>query len=257
MLDQLLAVAVVLLPTLFALAVEIVSKEIKEHPYWRAAVLAFGIGLSALTWFQLSRATKEAAVDREAAIQETSRKVSGDVSEAVSKSVSKSVADQYTQTINTLQTQIGTLQGQLEKQGQSVEAIKSSNFVSGKSPVKVEVTNQPSVGTAPSPNAGPNIRVSRMFVDAKKEYGKMAIQFILTTDRVMNGGRARFHCDNKINNGIAQISGASAMMGASGRDDDHTFTAEIEAPNWSPNFPLVVTLYADADVGKCEISAIE
>ncbi len=42
--DQILAVAVVLLPTLFAVGVEVVSKEIKDHPYWRIVVLTFGVG---------------------------------------------------------------------------------------------------------------------------------------------------------------------------------------------------------------------
>jgi hypothetical protein len=58
MLDRVLAVAVVLLPTLFAVGIEVVSKEIKEHPSWRAAVLLFGIGLSVLTGFQITRADR-------------------------------------------------------------------------------------------------------------------------------------------------------------------------------------------------------
>jgi hypothetical protein len=58
MLDQILTVLVVILPTLFAVLLEAVSKEIKEHPYWRIGVLTFGIGLSALTWIQISRADR-------------------------------------------------------------------------------------------------------------------------------------------------------------------------------------------------------
>lgn len=56
MLNQMLAVLVVILPTLFAVVLEAVSKEIKERPYWRIGVLAFGVGLSALTWLQIARA---------------------------------------------------------------------------------------------------------------------------------------------------------------------------------------------------------
>jgi hypothetical protein len=55
MLDQILAVLAVLLPTLFAVVIEVASKEIRAHPYWRIGVLAFGVGLSALTWVQISR----------------------------------------------------------------------------------------------------------------------------------------------------------------------------------------------------------
>jgi arginine exporter protein ArgO len=74
--DQILAVAVVLLPTLFAVGIEGVSKEIKQHPYWRRIVFTFGIGLSVLTWFQMSRANKTATIDRQNAIVETSKRVS-------------------------------------------------------------------------------------------------------------------------------------------------------------------------------------
>jgi hypothetical protein len=77
--DQVLAWAVVILPTLFAAGIEIVSKEIKQHPYWRVGVIAFGIGLSALTWLQISRASRSAILDRQAVIEETSTSVAGTV----------------------------------------------------------------------------------------------------------------------------------------------------------------------------------
>ena|ERR1700741_453719 len=71
------------LPTLFAVGIEVVSKKIKEHPYWRFGVLVFGVGLSVLTWFHMSRATRQANSDREKAIIETSERVSAKVSESV------------------------------------------------------------------------------------------------------------------------------------------------------------------------------
>ena len=76
MVDQILAVSVVLLPTLFAVGIEVVSKEIKEHLNWRIAVLGFGVGLSVLTWFQMSRAANNARKDQEDAIKTTATKVS-------------------------------------------------------------------------------------------------------------------------------------------------------------------------------------
>src|SRR5216684_158795 len=157
MVDQILAVAVVLLPTLFAVGIEVVSKEIKAHPYWRIAVLAFGLGLSALTWFQMSQATKAANTERAKAIVETSEKVSAQVSESVSKSVTKALSDQYTGTINSLQGQIGTLQAQLATQGKNVDAIKSSNIVTGKAPIKVELAN---LGALPVGEVPLDIKVS-------------------------------------------------------------------------------------------------
>jgi hypothetical protein len=252
--DQILAVSVVILPTLFAVFIEVTSKKIKERQYWKNAVRAFGVGLSAVTWFQMSRAGRTANIDRQNAIVETSERVSAKVSESVSKSVTHAVSEQYTQTINSLQTQIGTLQSQLTTQGKKVDVIQESDIVTGKKPVKVEITN----GSPPgNPTGQPAVRVSRVFVTPRPEYGKLAIEFILTTDRVMNGGKASFHCKNKINNGTAQIAGASTQMGAGGLDDQNTFKAWIETPNWTPAYPLVVTLYADEDIGKCVIKLLE
>lgn len=91
MVDQILAWAVVILPTIFALGIEVVSKEIREHPYWRIGVIVFGIGLSSLTWFQMSQATKVANREQERAIERVSAKVSESVSKSVSESVSSSV----------------------------------------------------------------------------------------------------------------------------------------------------------------------
>ena len=34
--------------------IEVVSKEIKEHPYWRIGVMVFGVGLSVLTAYRVA-----------------------------------------------------------------------------------------------------------------------------------------------------------------------------------------------------------
>lgn len=54
--DRILEVVVVLLPTLFAVGIEVVSKDLRERRLWRVAVLVFGIVTSLLTWLQMSRA---------------------------------------------------------------------------------------------------------------------------------------------------------------------------------------------------------
>jgi hypothetical protein len=255
MVDQILAVAVVLLPTLFAVGIEVISKEIKEHPYWRIGVLSFGVGLSALTWFQMSRATKAANVDREQAIVETSEKVSAKVSESVSKSVTKAVSEQYAGTINSLQLQIGSLQGQVVAQGKNVEAIKGSDIVSGKKPIQVEVTNP----GGQSLESKAEFHVATLPATPNPTYGKHARQMILTTNRVMNGGHVTITCKGKIRQATETIANAGAIMsgGVGGLLDEHTYQTAINSPNWSPNFPLVVTLYFDEDdLGICTITPL-
>jgi hypothetical protein len=132
--DQLLSSAVLTLPILFGFSIEIVPKNVRENPYYRLCVAVFGIALSALIWFQMSRADRIAKGDRESAIAETATRVSGTVSESVSKSVTKAVNEQYAQTINSLHTEIGSLQAQLLAQGKKVDVIQQSNFVTGKIP---------------------------------------------------------------------------------------------------------------------------
>jgi hypothetical protein len=135
MFDRLLAWLVILLPTLFALSIELVSKEIKEHPYWRFGVAIFGIGLSGLTWFQISRADKLATAERQAVTAE------------VSENVRKTVTEQYERTVTEQRLENDELKKALAAQGKDVSVIKSSNIVTGKKPVKVEITNPPSPGS--------------------------------------------------------------------------------------------------------------
>jgi hypothetical protein len=253
--DQILALIVVILPTLFALGIEVVSKEIKDHRYWRIGVIAFGVGLSALTGFQMSQAHKEARVDQEAAIVDTSRRVSAAVSESVTQSVTKAVSEQYTQTINELHSEIGSLQAQLAAQSKKVDLIQGSNIVTGKEPIRVEIAN-PSVLRTGEPQL--SIHASAMPVGPNPQYGKNARQIILTTNKVMNGGRVRITCKNKINQGSATISGAGVIMrGGGGMIDEKTYVSGIGSPNWSPDFPLVVTLYFDEDdLGPCTITPL-
>ena len=127
MVDQILAVAVVLLPTLFAVGIEVVSKEIKEDPYWRVAVLAFGIGLSVLTWLQMSRAAKNAAADQEHAIQRTATEVSNQVAPRVAAETSSRVTEKLNQdygtVISSLYKEIGKMEGMQQQQSEKTLAF--------------------------------------------------------------------------------------------------------------------------------------
>lgn len=59
MFDQILTWAVIIAPTLFAIGLEVVDEEIRKRSRtWRYGVIAFGVAISALTWFQMARADK-------------------------------------------------------------------------------------------------------------------------------------------------------------------------------------------------------
>lgn len=245
-----LNVTVVLLPTLFALVIEVVSKEIKEHPHWRLGVITFGIGLSALTGFQLYRNDRIARNDRESAINETSKRVATETT----KNVTEAIGKQYNALITMLTKQNSDLQAQLAEENKKVDVIGKSDIVTGKNPVKVIVENQ--LPPSRSPGAAlPDIHVAQMRGEPRPELAKNAAQYILTTNQVMNGGRVTFTCTGEIKNGTATIAGAGGVFGGGRVLDAHTFHADVEAPNWAPDYPLIVDLYYDDnDLGKCTIT---
>lgn len=249
MADLILAILVVILPTAFAIAVELVSKDIKDRPYWRVVVLVFGFGTSGLTGYQMWRADDHAARDRQEAILETSAKVS----ESVTKSVGKTLSEQYADTINELQGKIGSLEAQLRTQGKKVDVIGQSNIVTGKNPIRVEVTN-PSTAGGGEPTL--NIHASSMVTAPQIQYGQHATQIILTTNIRMHGAHVTFLCKDKLNRGEALISGSNYVEGGGRLDDEHTFQVDIGAPDWAPDFPLVVTFFHDVDLlGTCYIKS--
>ena len=127
--------AVVLLPTLFAVVIEMVSKEIKEHPYWRVGVALFGISLSLLTGFVLYRNDRIARNDREGAIRETSKQVAAETTKIVTEAMGK----QYNALITEVTRQNSALQAKLSEEGKNVNEIKQSNIVTGNKPMPVVV----------------------------------------------------------------------------------------------------------------------
>ncbi|HEV2489795.1 MAG TPA: hypothetical protein VGT03_08300 [Candidatus Acidoferrales bacterium] len=251
MLDRMLMFAVVIGPTLFAISVELMSEGVRKHWLWRYVVIIFGLSLSALTLWQISRQETSANIAQESAIER--------VASETSQKVTQTISEQYKGIVSNLTDQIGTLKGQLASQAKDLSVIKGSNIVTGKKPVKVEVTNP----TAPSSGEIPlDVHVSKLREATPiPQYGKNAIKFLLTTNKTMNGGRVRVECSKgKINQGAADILNAGVILrgGAGGVLDDHTFVSSIGSPNWSPNFPLTVTLYYDSDdLGECKFTPLQ
>jgi hypothetical protein len=147
---------------------------------------------------------------------------------------------------------ITELSQQLSDTQHELQRIGQSNIVTGKAPIKVEIANG---GAAASPGSEPlDVHVSDISVQPNPQYGKNAKQFILTTNKVMDGARLSIHCENKINQGTARIAGAQTQMGGSYLKDSNTLVTGIEFPNWSPSHPLIITLHFDeANLGECVI----
>lgn len=130
---MLLEFIVVIGPTLFAVGLEMVSEDIRRNKYWKWGVMAFGVLLSVLTFWQIVRQERLAATDRQKAVQETAAETS--------RLVTAAVTDKFKETVSGLQSENATLQTKLESQGRDLATIKSSNIVTGAKPIPVEVTN--------------------------------------------------------------------------------------------------------------------
>jgi hypothetical protein len=102
---------------------------------WTVAIVLMLMGMGAFAADKMQK-TQERE-EREQAIKDTAR----DVAAETSKQVTKAVTEQYSQMISEQKQEITALRSQLSAQGKDVLAIKSSNIVTGKGPVKVELTN--------------------------------------------------------------------------------------------------------------------
>ena len=169
----------------------------------------------------------------------------------MSADVTKAVTQQYSQMIADQKQENADLKKQLAEQGKKVDVIQKSNIVTGKNPIKVEVTNPP-------PGGGehpPEIHAALHEATPNPQYGQKALEFIVTTNKVMNGARGRVQCSKgKINRGTARVLGTGMTSGGVNTADDHTVIVDFISPNWSPDYPLSITLYYDDDLGTCNFS---
>jgi hypothetical protein len=149
MVDQILSWLISVIPVALGLVVMLVpakSEDQKRHMMWRYILGLSLIAYGGLSWWQQFRLAKASVADREKAIKDTSQQVAA----ATSASVTQTVTNLYSQMISDLNSRIAQLQSQLAAQGKDVSAIKGSNIVSGKRPIKVLVTN-------PSETPGPSV----------------------------------------------------------------------------------------------------
>jgi hypothetical protein len=168
----------------------------------------------------------------------------------------RTVADENGKVVSVLNGTIGKLTDLVASQQSQINDIHNSNIVTGNKPVKVEIQKDDRAAPAPAPagEAPLDIKIASVPAPLNPAYGKNALQFILTTNKVMEGGRVRINCKNRFNQVAATISGAGVIMsgGRGGKIDDNTYDTSISSPNWSPSFPLVITVYFDEDaLGAC------
>ncbi len=218
--DLFLGWFVVAIPFLVAVGATVLALKLPhERHYWKFVwgAIALGVVFSGLTYWQQTRVMRQAAADRDTAIKETAKQVAKDTTETITKAL----GEQYAGIIGSLTSQVGDLKGQLVSQGKKVDQIGNSNIVTGKEPIPVVVQN-PTTGA--SDNA-PEIHISATPATPRPDLGEKATEFILTTNKVMNGARATLVCTGIIKGGTATVAGGGGalLIGGGGRLDEHTY----------------------------------
>jgi hypothetical protein len=247
MLDQLLGWAVIWLPIALSVAFIFVparSEDARQHMRWRYWLAAVAVILGALSWWQQSRAIRVSNTDRENAIKETSKQVSADVT--------KAVTSQYAQMIGDQKAQISQLQNQLAAQSKDVSTIKGSNIVTGKNPIKVEVTNEPSVPTGPMQVE--NIRLFWEQESSTHADAPYAKKVTIQADTPINPIKLAIICDTALKYGEGGADGKGIMFFGGNeiyKDDAKIFIVNMTTQGQAalrPDAPLVFHLYSDKPI---------
>ena len=245
MVDQILAFVVVMAPTIFAIGIEVIDKQTRETTKWRVGIIAFGVALSGLTLWQQTSERHASAKDRETAVKETSKQVAAETS----KQVTAAVTEQFKQTIADQTNQITDLKKQLAAQSKDVGVIKSSNIVTGRNPIKVEVTNGPqsAVGVAQVEN----LRMSWESETSTHNDAPYAKKITIQADAPVNPVKLAIVCDAPIKYGEIKLADAATMYYGGNeiyKGDAHIYIINMTTQGLAvlrPDAPLVVHLYSD------------
>jgi hypothetical protein len=148
-----------------------------ERHYWKFVFGAIAVGLlfSGIAYWQQVLAGRQATRDRDTAITATADRVAKETT----KKVTDAVGQQYQGLVKSLTDQIGDLKGQLAAQGKKVDVIGSSDIVTGKKPVKVEVTNGGIGASGPAPEPIEHLTLIRESVNSTNDKAPYAMKFTI------------------------------------------------------------------------------
>lgn len=256
MLDTVLSWMVIFVPVVFGVILILVpakKEDAKTHMRWLGGLGAALITFAVLSWWQQARAAKASTKDRELAITKTSKEVAAETS----KQVTLTVSELYSHVISEQKTQIANLEAELKAQGRNLNDIKGSDIVSGKKPIKVEVTNPASAPTASSPILT-GIRIaSQKQVSSDDPNFPFGLEVVVQTDVDIIPVKLAILCDGPVGKGAAGFEdGGAYTMVIQGLADgnDHIFIAKWETPAWTPQKPIVVRLFSKSAIRAIGLS---
>lgn len=235
-------------PTVLAICVEIMSEEVRKHRYWKYGVIVFGVTLSILTWVQISVQESASKHDQQVAIEH--------VASETSQKVTKVVSVEYQSVVTNLTNQIAYLKSQIASESKDLNAIRGSNIVSGKKPVKVEVVNPQ---RQPMQTATQPVNVS-WTQDAGSVNGKHSVTVTVTVDNYVAIPAFLATCDGPCQTQSASVPGESIFQGL-GTSNDPNVTGFVFTiprplqPNLSIDWTIVSATRAPISVLKVRLLA--
>ena len=254
MLDQILSWLVLVVPVLLGLLLILVPakhEDERRHMLWRYILGVALIVYGGIAWWQQARFARQSLTDRDAAIDRTSKSVSASVSESVSRSVSQ----QYQQTIDNLNTKIVQLENDVQSQGKKVDLIGRSDIVTGKNPVKVEITNASSgIASPPVPKIeGIEILDQEPLLTSPYKDAPYGVKVIIQTKTELQPVKFGIECDKEVAYG--EFSPGADYTGiivstpgrlTNSRDNSiktNSWGWKVNDPKFVPETPWIVRLY--------------
>jgi hypothetical protein len=201
MLDQFLGWLVIFAPFLLSAVFILIPAKAENrtvHMRWRWGLLVFGLLFSGSAWWQQNRAATISVDTTNDAISKTSEKVAVEV-----KKADKDIIDAQN-------LRIDQLQKSLDAQGKDVGQIGASPFLTGKKPVRVEVTN-PQSGN-PTPIHQGHLTVSQETEVSTRPQFPYRIKVVIQSDIDFPSLKLSLSC----NSAIGQVEGGVAGAGARG-----------------------------------------
>ena len=159
--------------------------------------------------------------------------------------------------ISEQKTQIANLEAELKMQGRNLSEIKGSNIVSGKKPIKVEVTNPSATATPPAPILS-GIRIaSQKQISSDDPSFPFGLEVVIQTDVDIIPVKLAVLCDGPIGKGEGGFEGGGAytmVIQGLAQGNDHIFIAKWETPAWTPEKPIVVRLFSKSAIRAIGLS---
>ncbi len=205
-----------------------------HNPPKEATAVRWSYGLTFVVLFLLGLAVSKAQHD-------DSIKQAGNAAAAASRDVRDAIARATREAVAPYQAKIDRQEAQIDQLTRESRKVSNSDFVTGKTPVKVEVTNGTNVPTGPT-QAGGFRYFSSLQASGSKEVPYF-LQVSIQPDGTISPIIFEVECSGAITRGEAGVMGYGIVQTQTSINRDRFFRFFIESPSVAtPSQSIIVTL---------------